>query len=151
MLRDVEAPDCHLNIKIFILKLLVNNSLLFKPFAQHWYRVICRFIVSKKRGGTGFHYFLRDLATTLLVQWSDDVKLNFDDFEQRSLCSQVMNELIKLAADKSKYIFNINIEIVATLLLKWSKVVALDKLILCKMLSRPETEDSSHLWKMNAI
>jgi len=26
LLRDVEAPETHLNVKIFILKLLVNNS-----------------------------------------------------------------------------------------------------------------------------
>jgi hypothetical protein len=34
---EVEKPTCHLNIKIFILKLLVNNNLLFKPYAQMWF------------------------------------------------------------------------------------------------------------------
>ena len=62
-----------------------------------------------------------------------------------------MNNLIKLAADKSKYIFNINIEIVATLMLKWKHVVSLDKVTLCNMLSVPDSKDGSHLWKMNAI
>lgn len=66
LLRDAEDPECHLNVKIFILKLLVNNSTLFKPFAQHWFTVICEFIVQKNTGGIGFHYFLRDLATLLV-------------------------------------------------------------------------------------
>lgn len=143
-------PNVHINIKIFILKLLVNNSQLFKPFAQHWFRAICEFIVNKNTGGVGFHYFLRDLAT-LLVQWSDDFTPRFENYQERTLCCQVMNNLIKLAADKSKYIFNINIEIIATLLLKWRHVVCLDKVILCAMLTRDDTKEGSHLWKMNAI
>lgn len=128
----------------------MNNSQLFKPYSQHWFHVICQFIVQKNTGGIGFHYFLRDLAT-LLIQWSDDFTPRFEVAEERRLCSQVMNTLIKLAADKSKYIFNINIEIVATLLLKWRSVVSLDKIMLCNMLSVPEQKDGSHLWKMNAI
>lgn len=93
---------------------------------------------------------MRDLAT-LLVQWSDDFKPSFDKPRERNLCSKVMNTLIKLAADKSKYIFNINIEIVASLMLKWRSAVILDKTTLCNMLSVPESKDGSHLWKMNAI
>ena len=62
-----------------------------------------------------------------------------------------MNNLIKLAADKSKYIFNINIEIVASLLIQWRHAVCLDKTTLCNMLSVPDSKEGSHLWKMNAI
>ena len=62
-----------------------------------------------------------------------------------------MNNLIKLAADKSKYIFNINIEIVASLLVQWRHAVSLDKTTLCNMLSVPDNKEGSHLWKMNAI
>ena len=116
LLKAIEEPDCHQNVKIFILKLLVNNSQLFKPFAQHWFTPVCNFIVQKNTGGVGFHYFMRDLAT-LLVQWSQNFVPRVDKPHERSLCSKVMNNLIKLAADKSKYIFNINIEIVASLLI----------------------------------
>lgn len=148
--RDAESPDAHLNVKIFILKLLVNNSQLFKPFAQHWFHVICEFMVARKTGGKGFHYFLRDLAT-LLIQWSDTFTPRFENARERTLCSQVMNKLINITADKSKYIFNINIEIVAALMEKWRDVVALDKVRLGKMLSIDEKQEGSHLWKMNAI
>ena len=150
LLKDVEAPDAHLNVKIFVLKLLVNNSQLFKPFAQHWFTVICEFIVSGNTGGVGFHYFLRDLST-LLIQWSDDFTPKFENTVERNLCCKVMNVLIKLAADKSKYVFNINIEIIATLLIKWRNVLSLDKGTLCNMLSVPDSKENSHLWKMNAI
>jgi len=66
LLTEVEREGCHLNIKIFILKLLVNNSTLFKPFAQMWFEPICKFITQKSTGGKGFHYFIRDLTTLLI-------------------------------------------------------------------------------------
>lgn len=71
LLKDYH--EGHLNLKIFILKLLVNNQDLFKPFGQFWIKPICELIVSKDTGGKGFHYFLRDL-TTLLVLWSETTK-----------------------------------------------------------------------------
>ena len=59
-----------LNLKIFVLKLLVNNQDLFKPFAKVLMKPICEFVCLKHTGGKGFHYFLRDLVT-LLILWSD--------------------------------------------------------------------------------
>jgi hypothetical protein len=67
------------------------------------------------------------------------------------MCSKTVNTLIRLAADKSKIIFNINIEILAMLLHKWRSVVSIDKDMLVKMLSVPDSTDGSHLWKMTAI
>ena len=66
-------------------------------------------------------------------------------------CSMELLEDVMLRHFSHKYIFNINIEILATLLLKWKHVVALDKVTLCNMLSVPDSKDGSHLWKMNAI
>jgi hypothetical protein len=36
-----------LNMRIFILKLLVNNQELFQPFAKFWIPSICEFVTSK--------------------------------------------------------------------------------------------------------
>ena len=145
MLRDYEQNNQ--NLKIFILKLLVNNQELFKPFSINWIKPICDFIVSKNTGGKGFHYFLRDL-TTLLILWSESI--NPVDLQPK-LCSKVLNTLVRLAADKSKIIFNINIELIAMLLHKWRTVVTLDKEMLVKMMSVPDSQEGSHLWKMTAI
>jgi hypothetical protein len=67
------------------------------------------------------------------------------------MCSKVINTLIRLAADKSKIIFNINIEILAMLMHKWRTLISIDKDILVKMLQVPDQTDGSHLWKMTAI
>ena len=123
LLKEIDKG--YLNLQIFVLKLLVNNQDLFKPFAHFWITPICNFINSKKRGGKGFHYFLRDL-TTLLILWSDEKQFKPTD-KQKELCCLVVNNLVKLAADKNKIIFNINIELLAMLLHKWKSFITLDK------------------------
>ena len=62
--------NSHLNIKIFTLKLLINNPDVFKPYADHWLEPICNYMIGKQKNGKGFHYFHRDLAT-LLILWTD--------------------------------------------------------------------------------
>ena len=62
-----------------------------------------------------------------------------------------MNYLIMQAADKSKLIFNINIEILATLMLKWKHLITIDKSLLEKMLMVPDSKEGSHLYKMTGI
>jgi len=43
------------------------------------------------------------------------------------LVSNVINTLVRIAADKNKFIFNINIELFAVLLSKWRSAVVLEK------------------------
>ena len=62
-----------------------------------------------------------------------------------------MNYLIMQAADKSKLIFNINIEILATLMLKWKHLITIDKQLLEKMLMVSDSKEGSHLYKMTGI
>jgi len=54
--------------------MLINNSEMFKPFANFWLEPVCNFIIGDKTGGKGFHYFLRDLVS-LLILWSDNYKV----------------------------------------------------------------------------
>jgi len=67
------------------------------------------------------------------------------------LCSKVVNSIIKLTADKNGTVFNVNVEILASLLLKWKTIVVIDKDVICKMLNISESVDGGHLWKMTAI
>jgi hypothetical protein len=50
------------------------------------------------------------------------------------LFSKVINTIIRLAADKQKVIFNINIEMLAVLMSNWRSVVIIEKEQLLKML-----------------
>lgn len=63
----------------------------------------------------------------------------------------MINTIIRLAADKQKQIFKINIEMLTVLISRWQKVVVIEKEQLVKMLTVPDATDGSHLWKMTAI
>jgi hypothetical protein len=56
--------------------------------------------------------------------WSDNAKPDCSEFQ---MASKVVNTLVRLAADKNKIIFNINIELLAMLMHKWRDVVIVDK------------------------
>jgi hypothetical protein len=51
----------------------------------------------------------------------------------------------------SKYFDDTYIEIIATLLHRWKKLIALNKDLLHKMIATPDSKESSHLWKMTGI
>jgi DNA-dependent protein kinase catalytic subunit len=72
LLNEINSPETHLNVKIFILKIVVNNPKLFETYAQKWFDPIAKYLTLKNNGGKGFHYFMRDLCT-LLVSWNSFV------------------------------------------------------------------------------
>lgn len=148
LLNEFNRDGVHLNIKIFILKIVTNNPKLFKPYASHWFEPICQYITSKKSsGGRGFHYFLRDLCT-MLISWRYVPERTP---RTKLLLTKVINALILISADQVKLIFKQNIKIISTLMETWSSYIAINKLYVIKMLSMKDQDAKSLLWKMNAI
>ena len=147
LLEEFCRQDTHINIKIFILKIVTNNPKLFKPHANLWFRPICEYIISKKNGGKGFHYFLRDICT-MLISWN---YVPENSSRTKILLTEVINSLMLISADPTKLIFKQNIKIISTLMEKWRKLIAINKLFVTTMISRPDSEAASPLWKMNAI
>jgi hypothetical protein len=74
-----------------------------------------------------------------------------DSTSTRLLLTEVINSLILISADKVKLIFKQNIQILSTLIRRWRQLVAVNRNVLVKMLSIPDSEAENHLWKMNAI
>lgn len=101
LLEEFCNPNTHINIKVFILKIVTNNPKLFKPHANLWFTPICNYIISKKNGGKGFHYFLRDLCT-MLISWNYVPPMNQ---ESKQLLTKVINALVLISCDKTKLIF----------------------------------------------
>jgi len=104
---EIKRPETHINVKIFILKIIINNPTLFAPYAKFWFEPIANYLVEKNNGGKGFHYFMRDLCT-LLISWSHFTP-DESSAKNKLLCTNVINTLVKYSADKTKMIFNTNI------------------------------------------
>jgi len=156
--QEVRRPETHINVKIFILKIVINNPTLFEPYAAHWFEPIASYICEKNNGGKGFHYFMRDLCT-LLISWSKFVPEETP--KNKNLCTQMINTLVKYSADKSKMIFNTNIcktliltlyiEIIGSLFHRWRRLIALNKDTLTMMIAMDDKKEGSNLWKMTGI
>ena len=63
--QDKKLP---LAVRIFLIKLILNRSNIFGMYSQHWFEYLINYCCDKENGGKGFHYFLRDVCTTL-IDW----------------------------------------------------------------------------------
>lgn len=62
-------PKTHPNIRLFILKLIVNGSTVFEPYARFWFKPMVQTLTQTDFGATPFNYFVRDVCLTFL-KWS---------------------------------------------------------------------------------
>ena len=147
---SVDGSELNFSAKIFILKLMVNRPHIFQPYANQWFSLLTDYILLKDTGGKGFHYFIRDICT-ILINFSDSINLKKSETQKR--CNDVLNCLIKFAADKRKLIFTHNINIIGRLMEKWSQCkIELNETMIGKMLSMKDGEiPSPDLWRMAGI
>ena len=145
--REFSRTEIHINIKIFILKLLVNKPTLFGRFAKEWWEPIITYVVTDKDHGKGFHYFSRDLCTTLL-SWN-----YVPPIEKRSmdLCSKLINRLINILPHQTSYIFHMNVRVLGALIERFSKLIYIDKQVLTQMILKTNRIDSIELWYLNSM
>ena len=140
----------HINIRLFILKLLINKPTLFKPFAKEWFDPIMAYLLQcKEQGKGGFHYFARDLCT-MILSWE---YVPISDKTHIEICSSLVNNIIKVLPDKTSYIFYMNVRVLGAILERFanSSLIYLNKKLLIDMLSTPEKKDGADLWRVNAL
>ena len=147
---EVIRHDCPLFIKLFIIKLILNRDEIFRPHAKQWSEVLINYCASKATGGKGFHYFLRDVCTTLLA-WHSNGFVIEESLNNKKQCSEILTNLWKVACDKNPILFKSNLKIIAGLMDKWKKNLFLDREILQKMASFDEKKDDAKLWRMAAL
>lgn len=75
-------PELSFSAKLFILKLIINRSNVFQPYANFWFTHLADYVVSKETGGKGLHYFLRDICV-ILINFSDNINLKSNSIENQ--------------------------------------------------------------------
>lgn len=152
------SNECSFSVKIFLIKIVINKTDVFRQFARKWADVLIGYIAEKQTGGKGFHYYLRDVCMTLL-SWhqSGSLALQENNLVKRQ-CSKAVNNLIKVSADPKKDFFRSNFQIIGLLFKHWSKVIYVDREMLVNMLSMKKKEgvpddkpDVSHLWRLTGL
>ena len=144
---ELSRQETTVNVKIFILKLLVNKPAFFKPYAKEWFEPVMSYLLESKEQGKGFHYFSRDLCTTLLG-WE---YIPYAERRAIELCSGLINNIIKVLPDKTAYIFHMNVRVLGALIEKLAGLTYINKTVITSMITMDEKKESADLWRLNAM
>ena len=146
MIHRLFEDHKELNQRLFLLRLILNRSSIFKNYRAYFNQYLLDYAsMTTKNGGTGLHYFLRDVCTTLFLwnQDDSDIPVVGAPIVQRRLCCSAMRNLCKKLADESKPIFLLNVEIFQKLCHLMRKVLILDEALLLNLLIYEEKGSST--------
>ena len=140
-------PSEHINILLFILKIIINKSEIFEPYCNYWYKNIIKLVISGMIGDT-FHYYLRDICI-LLLKWNIIPKENS---EEKNIFSSFMNHLIKnIVYTNSKDVIKSNLTLFKLFTEKWKGKFSPSKKIIIEMLSHEGTGRSTNVYRISAL
>eukprot|EP01105_Mastigella_eilhardi_P003802 TRINITY_DN1496_c0_g1_i7.p1 TRINITY_DN1496_c0_g1~~TRINITY_DN1496_c0_g1_i7.p1 ORF type:complete len:3703 (-),score=882.72 TRINITY_DN1496_c0_g1_i7:1157-12265(-) len=103
------SPSTHENVKLFILKLIINRPSVFEHWANMWLHPIVEFVISPVCG-TGFHYFLRDTCV-LILRWLHFKKLTISH-EDTAALSDFINHLFRCTPFPKRAVLRSNLDII---------------------------------------
>ncbi|EDQ84433.1 uncharacterized protein MONBRDRAFT_30238 [Monosiga brevicollis MX1] len=116
LLSIVNAAHVHMNQKLFIAKVIINQPQHFQPWAKWWLAPLMRMAVALgDRQAEPFNYFVTDLCVVLL-RWSETAVPGASDV---IVVQQFIEFLVRHAQHESGPIFRNNLTIIKTFVEKW--------------------------------
>eukprot|EP01080_Neovahlkampfia_damariscottae_P000233 gene233-4479_t len=140
--------DTSLNVKLFITKLILNRPNIFEVYSSYWFEPLVSLASSKNNGGTGIHYFVRDISIMLIM--SSEYNLN-EIKNSKKLASQLVSYLMKHCSHQRKAILKSNLEIIKLLIEKWKDFITIDKSIILGWICYNEKEFTSKLARLTGL
>jgi DNA-dependent protein kinase catalytic subunit len=125
------------NIRLFLARLIVNRSKIFRPYAKHWLPVLTQLIISGE-SGEGLHYFIVDIIATML-SWATTAIL-----QDRHLASQLLSYCMKHANHENRSIFRNNLEMIKLLVEHWRDYIQVPTKIIYDQFSNPSMQSKSN-------
>jgi DNA-dependent protein kinase catalytic subunit len=150
ILSELRRDDCHLNIRIFFIKVIINKTEIFEKHFHQFIPIMLKYSTEKNNGGKGFHYFLRDIATLIASKPEHIKKLEFTK-DSVEMISGYINHLVKLSGDTKNIIFRTNLKIITELMDKLKSLLYINKKTIMDMLQLSDSNKGSHIWKIAAI
>lgn len=138
--RTSSASGCPLNVRLFVIKIVMNRWRLFAPYSCHWLPVCLKvgfslllsvslvsmlltqgiiLLCESETGCFGFNYFFRDFCV-LIGRWGAQCSLNRRD---RGLASKFVNHLLRVcpASLSRGYVLRSNVDMVKLLVEQWNQ------------------------------
>ncbi|GAB1598867.1 DNA-dependent protein kinase catalytic subunit-like isoform X1, partial [Argonauta hians] len=131
--KRFSTPSTHLNIKLFIAKLIVNTAEVFEKYASHWVLPLSQFIISQEIQEYGINYFVVDIIVTI-VSWGD-YSVPEDTFKYRTVASGLVEFLIRNINDQNQRIFRHNINLLEALIGHWKAKIDVPYRLLFEMMT----------------
>lgn len=143
--NKMTSISTHLNIKVFIVKVILNRQSVFAPYMFKWFIPIIEHIVSNEEttGKNGLNYYLRDICISFL-------KYDFLPTEsyQRRLANKFVEFIITRTYHNDRQIVKSNMQIVKLLIEKWSKFIHPNKKIIMEFLTYDKRPRSTRLHRL---
>ncbi|XP_076075287.1 DNA-dependent protein kinase catalytic subunit-like [Mytilus galloprovincialis] len=117
MMEKLKNTRTTRNVKLYLTKLIINTSSIFKPFARHWLRPLCQLLLGGTYGDSGINVFLVDVMVTML-SWNK-VAIPQDTPEEKAMASRVVDFLMKNVYHETKQVFKSNLDLLKTTLQCW--------------------------------
>jgi DNA-dependent protein kinase catalytic subunit len=114
--------ETHLNVKIFLAKIIINRPSIFEPYANRFFVPLIKLAYSN--WVAGIHYFTRDIII-LLLKWKNVMPP--DTIEGRELASTLTSYLMKYCINQKKIILRSNLELIKLLIEKWKDRITIQK------------------------
>ncbi|XP_072306662.1 DNA-dependent protein kinase catalytic subunit [Eucyclogobius newberryi] len=110
-------PATHLNIRLFISKLIINSEEVFRPYAKLWLGPLLQLVVSERNGGEGIHFMVVDIVVTVL-SWTT-IASPKGNTRDEVLANRLLEFLMKNSFHSKRAVFRHNLEIIRTLVECW--------------------------------
>jgi len=115
--KKLTSSSTHINICLFIGKLIINEPKIFEPYAKFWLRPLMELILQMKEaeqpGTEGINYFIVDLVVTML-SWNTTAIP-----EDRYLTSRLLEFVMSRTQHRNRSVFRNNLEIVKSMIEIW--------------------------------
>ncbi|KAJ1552285.1 hypothetical protein HK096_000756, partial [Nowakowskiella sp. JEL0078] len=139
----ISVRETHINVRLFIAKLVVNIPKAFRPYATQWWQQLAILIGEGYSFGTGINYFIQDLCT-ILLSWSfeDEVggyAIIKPKSQDRDIVYSMLKYLMLNTPNNSPNFMSNSVKIVQIFLERWKESSVIPTDVIYSHLRNSET------------
>ncbi|XP_065059919.1 DNA-dependent protein kinase catalytic subunit-like isoform X2 [Rhopilema esculentum] len=117
--KKMNSADASTNVKLFILKLIINEPKVFEPYGKFWFPVIVKFLISGEIKGACLNYFVIDIVVVML-SWSSTC-IPEDTPVGQILASSLLDYMVKNCHHNNRAVLKNNLQVIKTLTSVWKE------------------------------
>ncbi|CAG8447868.1 11173_t:CDS:10, partial [Dentiscutata heterogama] len=112
--------ETHLNIRLFIAKIIINIPEAFEKYASIWIRPLMQLIIEGDAYGKGINYFIQDLCAIIIV-WSSFETLG--SYEDKILIYKLMDFLMRNTCSEDRTVLRNNLQSIKGMFEAWHDII----------------------------